>query len=639
MTEQQPPQPTHGPYGSLNPHGGGTPAAPQPAYGYPQAQQPPQPQAAEPTTPAPAPAPAPEPGYGYPQPQAPEPVAAQPAAPAPTPAPAPAPAPEPGYGYPQPQAAEPQAPQPPHGYGYPQAGAEPQPGYGYPHPQTSGPAAGPAYDPFPGLRQDPDAGPGVGMEPEPGPGPERRRRRPFAVIAAVVAALLVISGGTWYALDMEGGDGPAGAKPSQSASPTAPPGPDTATADKINQGRTTTDAKMLWLRRGGVDLPRDGADVFGPWFSKGTVTTALHRTVTSVSATTGKVKWSLPLDSDICQAATHRSGTYIAVATKEGPGSKGDCRRVRGIDLATGKQLWEQKVPDDEIGEGIDSSISMAVTRTTLVVGRANFTTGYKIADGKQLFGRTSTGNCQPYRFAGGSRLLAVLNCPGGAARKTRQEQIQELDPETGKPRWTHQLAPDDQVRRVFSVKPVVVALHNATTEKYTLLALDKNGKKRSAAPLTNEYRHGCSQRVADATNVSSCQVAANAGYVYMATEPAANGANQIVVIDLDNGKVKRRISAPAGRVMMPMEVSDAGLMVRLEATAKLGGAVALAPFQSGAPRILLQLPAATAPLERGFQSPVVTYDNDRYTLVNGTVAADSDAEERTKETLMAFGK
>ena len=59
---------------------------------------------------------------------------------------------------------------------------------------------------------------------------------------------------------------------------------------------------MLWLQKNDVDLPRNGADVYGPWVVSDTVVKGMYSAVSGYKVADGKPKWTLKLPADMCAA-------------------------------------------------------------------------------------------------------------------------------------------------------------------------------------------------------------------------------------------------------------------------------------------------------------------------------------------------
>ncbi|WP_406096116.1 PQQ-binding-like beta-propeller repeat protein [Streptomyces sp. NBC_01013] len=608
---------------SQQPPQGGFGAPQGPPQGIPQ--QPPQ---GPPQTPPPAQppqAPAAQPGYGYPQ-QPPQ-------------------APQPGYGYPQQPG--PYAQQQPGPYGQPQQpgpyGSQPgpygqpqQPGYGYPQQQ------------YPGAPVPPGpAGPGGGNP---------FKGKPAVIIGAAVAALLVIGGGVYLATS-GGDDGkkPVVKKSEEVLKPTTSPSVDEGDGngtgregdDDLNGGRKPGEAKVLWLQTNDVDLPRNGADVYGPWIVGDTIVKGMYRTVSGYSAADGKQKWTLKLPADICSAPAQTTADgKIVIAVKNGTTDKADCSDLQLIDLNTGKAGWKKPVKSSGLFD-LMSDISLAISGNTVTVGRTGASNAFRVSDGKELFGKRA-GICQPFAFAGGPKLIAATNCRTDDLDNP-QQQIERIDPNTGKPKWTYKPARGWEVDKVYSVSPLIVSLTKGSSsdnKKWSILAFRENGTLRSqiVSDKGDKFAPDCGGAFAIfGQRLDGCTgVAADANTFYMATQDDTSGSartNQVVAFNLNTGKTKWKAKAPAGQTMKPLRMEGADVLLYLDAGYNKGGGIATLAPSGGSPKTVLQHPASTAQIESSFWDAEVLYANGRSFITSGRVSASNDEEELETKTMMAFGK
>ncbi|RST09979.1 hypothetical protein E2C00_09570 [Streptomyces sp. WAC05374] len=487
---------------------------------------------------------------------------------------------------------------------------------------------------------------GAQGRPGPPPGPPRRRGR---VLIAAAAALAVLGGGTWYATRDSGGhDGKPSAAPAHSApaSPagpvaTPPAGPDTAGAASINAGRKPGDARALWIRKNDTDLPNRLVEVLGPWTVGDTIVTAAHRTVSAYSVSDGRLRWSLPLDRDLCRATpTVSVEGRIAVVTRLDPGPKSECRSLRMIDLRTGKQGWQRTIAQEGQWDAF-TDYSLAITGDTVTAGRVSFSTAYRLSDGTRLF-RQTPGRCTAQAFAGGPALIASLSCQDGTA-DVPHEQVQEVDPVTGRARWTYDIKRGYHIDHVYSVRPLVVSLYDRANDKRAVLALTDKGARRSALAGPDQYAPGCTAHASDTNSLQNCRTVTDGRVFYMATRASGSGpgaTNQVVGFDLDTGTVVRRIAAPPGRLVMPLRMSGPDLLVEVlpafTGTAR-AGAVASAGPDATTFRPLLRLPESSARTHQRLDEPNAVYEDGRYFLVSANLVGD-DTHERTSDMLMAFG-
>ncbi|MGW7365681.1 outer membrane protein assembly factor BamB family protein [Streptomyces sp. NPDC054841] len=576
--------------------------------------QPPQMPPVPPQAPAAPPSgqPAGQPGYGYPQ----------------TPPPG---GPQPGYGYPQQAPGQPGPYNQPGPYGQqPGPYGQPQGGYGYP--------TQPQY-------------PGAPTPPQGGGSGNFFKGKPGVVIGAAVAALLVIGTGTWFALS--GGDDEKTPDAKQSASP-RPSGSASVdqgdgsgggrnAADDLNAGRKDGESKVLWLAKNDIDLPRNGAEMQGPWFVGDLVVKGMYKELAGFSVADGTKKWTLPLPGELCAAPVRSTEDgKLVIGFKDGTTSDAKCTQMQLVDLKTGKAGWKKEITKKGAFDLL-SDITLAISGDTVTAARTGNADAFRISDGKPLFGKLP-GNCQPEAFAGGPKLIAAESCRTGDIDKT-QEQLQELDPVTGKAKWTYKLPVNWEVDKVYSVSPLVVSLSQREQKKWSVIALNANGTLRSQIDGGKDRfqpRCGGGFVVFGKTLEGCVGVAADANTFYMATEPKEGGAartNSVVAFNLSTGKVKWRADAPADRTMIPLRMEGSSVLLYMEASYNAGGAVATLAPTGGKPAVILQNPASTAQIESSFWSPSLAYQDGRFFIASGRVSASNDKEEKETKTMMAFGK
>ncbi|MFE6017918.1 PQQ-binding-like beta-propeller repeat protein [Streptomyces sp. NPDC056441] len=599
----------------------------------PPGQQPPQGGFGAPYDPPPGsfqPSPPPPPsGYGpVPPPvQAAGPYGA-PAQPSPYGAPA-----QPGpYGVQQPGPYD--APTQPGPYGYP-GQPQPQPGYGYPQQQQQ-------------QSQQP---------PQPGGGGFFRGRR-GTVIGAVLAVVLLAGSGIWLATSR----GDDESKPTAKAS--ADPGPDStgggtdgkakdqdqdqdqgthdlrAEADALNAKRSPGEAKVLWLQEGGVDVPRNGSDVYGPWIVGDTIVKAMLHTLSGYSVTDGRQKWSLRMPSNLCAAPSQATADgKIVLGIKSGHGDQAFCDALQMVDLTTGKAGWHKTYERQGAWDGL-SHVAMAINGDTVTVGRTTRTDAFRVSDGKVLWGELP-GNCQPFGFASGPVAIAATSCQT-AADDHKEQQVQRIDPVTGKVQWTYKVKKGWQVAQFYSASPPVVSLKQ--DDKWAILVLNENGTYRSQlVGGTEDYVTECDEELlTDGRSLDNCLgVTADDRAVYLATKPdpaARRPANKVVAFDLNTGRTKWKAAAPAGQTMMPMRVEGGRLLMYVAAEKNKGGGIASLPPTGGTPQMVLRHPAAAAAVERDFSLSRVAYANGRCFLVQAGISGIDDEAEKSMRSIVGFG-
>ncbi|MFC7923819.1 outer membrane protein assembly factor BamB family protein [Streptomyces cinereoruber] len=547
-----------------------------------------------------------------------------------------------GYGYPQQPGQQPGQPGPygqpvPPPYGYPQQGQQPGP-YG----QQPGPYGG--YPTQPGYPGAPT--------PPPGGGPGKNRT---ALVAGVAAAAVLVAAVTTWAV-VGGGDdekdpvaGPtataaptSGApKPSESVDEGDGSGDGRNGEEDLNAGRQDGEAKVNWLLKNTVDLPRNGADVQGPWIAGDTVVKAMYKSVEGYDLATGAVKWTVPLPFELCATPPEPSANGIMVfGYKESAKDGADCTQLQQIDLKTGKAGWKKAVPK-ATGLFAFSDHTLAISGNTVTAAGSSSAYGFSLTDGRQLFKGATTG-CKPFAYAGGKKLFAAMNCPSGDASK-KVQAIGEVDPNTGKPKFTYQLKANWEIDKVYSVDPLVVSARQREPEQWAVFSLGSDGKLRSNIQGGKNDKFGprCGGGfVVFGKNLQGCTgVAADANNLYMATETKYGTPNEVVAFDLNTGKAKWRSKAPGEQNMKPLRMEGSEVLLYVEAAYSKGGAVATLAPTGGAPKILLKHPASTAEIENNFYDASYAYGGGTFVLASGRVSASSDEKEKLVKTMMAFSK
>ncbi|MFG3659661.1 PQQ-binding-like beta-propeller repeat protein [Streptomyces sp. NPDC047706] len=552
-----------------------------------------------------------------------------------------------GFGAPQPpsQGTPPPPAQPPHappqpGYGYPQ-----QPGpYGTPGPYGQPQQPGP-YGRQPGYGYPQPQYPGAPGTP-PGPGSRNPfRGRPALAVGAAVAALLLI-GGTVYAVTSGDGDDKKPVaeqsddpKPSASDAPVNPgdgSGDGGADPDDLNEGRKAGEAKVLWYKEA-PDAPGSGADAPGMWITDKTAVKAAYKELVAYDVADGKPTWDpITFPQKICSVTSQKTADdKIVVAYMSGASDRAKCNQMQLIDLGTGEKGWSGEVAD---GALFDSALSIELTLAgnTLMVGRSQSGTAYDVTTGKKLFDKKKYGDsCFPGAFAGGSRLISVASC--GAATDNEHDEIQELDPRTGKVKWTQAFEKGWEIERAFSVDPLVIYSTNDDKDAWNISTLDARGGFRSQVKIDESFAPECGWSVLQ-RDLTGCEgVAADADTLYLPTE-ASGGANEIVAINLATGKEKWRVKSPAEESMLPLQVAGGKLTAYVEPSYDGGGQIVSVPTtgSSRTPTKLLQNPAGAAAVENSFFSRDVAWVDGRFYISTTRLSGSDDAKEKL---MLAYGK
>ncbi|MFC8668927.1 PQQ-binding-like beta-propeller repeat protein [Streptomyces sp. NPDC057199] len=580
----------------------------------------------------------PQGGFGPPQdPHAatPPPPAQPPGTPPPPPQGAPGTPPQPGYGYPQ----QPGPYAQPGPYGQ-QPGPYTQPGP-YGNPQQPGPYGQPGY----GYPQQPQF-PGAPGTPPGGGSRSPFKGKPAMIIGAALAAALVI-GGTVWAVSGSGDDSKKkpvadksqDGKASNSDAPVNPGdgnGDGNEGTEDLNEGRQAGESKVLWYKEA-PDAPGSGADAPGMWVTDKVAVKAAYKQVFAYNVDDGKVAWpAVSFPEKICAVSPQKtSADRVFVAYKEGTKDTAECNQVVELDLATGKKGWTKEIPE---GDLFDSALSLSlnIVGDTLMVGRSMSGVAYDVTSGDKLYDKKKYGaSCFPSAFTGGAKLLAVSSC--GAGGDNEHDEVQELDPATGKAQWTRKFPKGWRVERTYSVDPVVIYLTNADKKQWNVTTLKNDGTVRSEVDVDESFAPECGWAILSRDLQGCGGVAADANTLYLPTE-AKSGANEVVAVSLETGKEKWRVKSPADEAMMPMKLDGTNLIAYVQPSYDSGGRVVSIPTGGGShtPQKLLQNPQGTADIEDGFFSKAVDYVDGRFYLSTTRLTGNDESKEKL---MLAFGK
>ncbi|KAF3465869.1 PQQ-binding-like beta-propeller repeat protein [Streptomyces sp. Tu 3180] len=573
------------------------------------------------------------PGGGFGAPQTPPPPQGPPQTPPP------AQGPPPGYGYPQqpgPYASGPYAsgpygqPQQPGPYGQPQQpGPYGQPGYGYP-PQPQ----------FPGA-------PGT---PPPGSGSRNPfRGKPALVVGAAVAALLVVGGTVWAVSGGDDGkdgkpvagksDDPKGGSSGAPVNPGDGSGDGGADPENLNEGRKDGESKVLWYKEA-PDAPGSGADAPGMWITDKTAVKAAYKQLSAYDVGDGEPAWEpITFPHKICAVTQEKTADdKVVVAHMSGDSDRAKCNQLQLVDLDTGKKGWTEEVAD---GELFDSAISIEMTLAgnTLMVGRSQSGTAYDVTSGKKLFdSKRYDETCFPAGFAGGERLIQVASC--GAGGDNEHDEVRELDPKTGKVKWTYAYEKGWRVERAYSVDPLVVY---STKEEgddkklWNIATFTAGGKVRSQVGVDEDFAPTCGWAIL-ARDLQGCEgVAVDDSTLYLPTK-ATTGANEIVAINLADGKEKWRVESPVEESMLPMKVEGGKLIAYVQPSYDAGGRVVSVPTTGGShePAELMQNPQGVAQIENSFYSRSIDWVDGRFYISTTRLIGNDESKEKL---MLAYGE
>ncbi|MFF9197258.1 PQQ-binding-like beta-propeller repeat protein [Streptomyces sp. NPDC014779] len=460
---------------------------------------------------------------------------------APTPPPA-----QPPYGYPQ-QPPAPQAPPQP-----PQAPQEQAYGsYGYPPQQPPQPQGQPAQPyGYPTQPMYPQQAPA----PVPGPGGRKKlSAQAQIIIAAVVAVVLIVGAGLWYA--NSGGDEDDTAKGGSGGTSAGQNGGAAGGAGGIGgngKEKAPSDPKSTAAFQ--LPLPKvpDLTEVAGSWITPKAYVKPGVESLVGYDLDKGTVQWTLPLTGQICGASRHMTPDFklpilFEAAKRTAPRYFQPCTEVGLVDLTTGKLVWTKSITGGTAGDKKVTFGEITVHGQTVAAGGGDGGAAFDLANGNPRWKpQAQADNCEDLGYGGGEGgLVAVRKCgPYDDPTVT----IQNLDPMSGAPISQYRMPKGVEWASIVSTKPLVVAAEVGDTADdgsgiSDFFSIDeKTGKlKAKISADADRYAGRCRS-----TKVESCTwMAVGNGRLYVATEEHEGSSgeygdetNEIVAFDLNTGQL-----------------------------------------------------------------------------------------------------
>jgi hypothetical protein len=464
-------------------------------------------------------------------------------------------------------------------------------------------------------------------------------------VAAGVAALLVI-GGTVYAVN-SGGDGDKkpiadkshDTKPSATASASVNPGDGDGDGgedtEDLNSGRQEGESKVLWYKEA-PEAPTRGADAPGMWITDNVAVKAAYKQVFGYNVEGGNPAWDpITFPQKICAVSHQKTDDDKAVvAYMSGVSDNAKCNQLQQIDLNTGEKGWSTQVSEGALFD-FTMNLGLTITGKTLVVARSQSGTAYDVDTGKKMWDKRKYGSaCFPSAFAGGAQLISVASC--GASTSNEHDEIQALDPATGKAKWTKPLPKGWQVKRAYSVDPIVLYVTNEDKKTWNVATYNNNGSIRSQLKVNESFAPQCGWSVFD-SNLQDCVGAvADANTLYLPTD-AKTGPNEVVAINLDTGRQRWRVKSPADESMLPLKLDGTRLIGYVEPSYDAGGqVVSVATTGSHSTSKLLQNPEGTSSIENSFFSKTIDYVDGRFYISTTRLSGGTKSKEKL---MIAYGK
>ncbi|KOU58775.1 hypothetical protein ADK57_36155, partial [Streptomyces sp. MMG1533] len=377
-------------------------------------------------------------------------------------------------------------------------------------------------------------------------GPGGGRRRVAVIVGSVLAALLVIGGGTFALVGGEDGPDPVQGKGGGDGTVSASPKPTTTKGTELFQ---VAPPEVV----GDEYVQTPGAWVTSRYFASGA-----KNAVTGYDVATGKPAWTVDLSGGLCGASRDitESGLVAVVfhATKDSQKSK--CSRFAVIDVNKGTKVWEKPIEDESISLGL--GLNVAISDTVAAAGWPGGSAAFQVAGGTPVWDAPAKG-CTQEEHLGGRQLLTLSYCETSSGMRFR---IGERDQKTGEATWKYEV-PKARGAFLVSSDPLVLGLVQSEDglDAEQLVTVSDQGKVQSTIELGDDYVAGCGES-------GTCNATVVAGHTaYLGSDPHNyTDPNHITAFDLTTGKPTRTFEAADESTWVPLHADGDALIAIQEA-------------------------------------------------------------------------
>ncbi|MEU6557607.1 PQQ-binding-like beta-propeller repeat protein [Streptomyces sp. NPDC046915] len=395
---------------------------------------------------------------------------------------------------------------------------------------------------------------------------QKRRRRVLRTAAASTAAALCLGAGLlWY----QAGDNGTGKATPAAAHQALDEVRETVEKAPVSpEGQIVTQHNEEKLSKNTDINPRYAP---GTWATGKIVARGVANRIEGykIEPTYDEKAWTLKLAGHICATSrdvTADGRTAVVIQPPKAKGAKtgGICDQVVFLDLDTGKELWQKKMPAADFAYVTNTNLTL--TKGVVAVAWGHGSVAYDMKTGKRLWNTTTVSQCHDTGFAGGSALLALVTC-GDEPDATYR--VEKLNPRTGRTRWTYKLADGVQDAFLPSSDPPVLAVAAGDSEVTDLITLDAGHGKRLATISMGGYEPKCGKRYSFSPyfgTVDNCDglVVGRSRLYVMSKEQTdiKQPSDWIVAFDVDKGTSVGKFEGRPFQMVVPLRMSGDDLLI-----------------------------------------------------------------------------
>ncbi|MEU4128597.1 PQQ-binding-like beta-propeller repeat protein [Streptomyces wuyuanensis] len=466
------------------------------------------------------------------------------------------------------------------------------------------------------------------------------------IIAAVVAVVLIIGAGVWFAAT----EGDAGKDDNaKGSSQGADGGKEKSLGGGKEKAPSNPAAKVAF------QLPQpkvtDVTDVSGSWVTDSLYVKTGINSVVGYDLTTGTVKWTLPLPGQVCAAsrhatADHKTAIAFEPAKRKPPRNYEKCSEVGAIDLTTGKLLWSKSVT----GSGDEKARFNEVTLSggTVAAGGTDGGAAFDLATGAVRWKpQVNAENCYDMGYGGGPALVAARKC---GAYGSQYVVIQSLNAQTGAPVSSFKMPTGVEYASIVSTKPLVVAADVGDTAgdgsgiSDFFVVDEKTGKlKVKISADADRFAARCGS-----TEVETCRhVVVGENRLYLPTEEHEGtgeygDTNEIVSFDLTTGKPTADKAEAGDRyTISPLRMDGGNIIAYKRPPYDKGGQIVSIDGGTFEQTVLLEVPSdeAVREAESGFSEDYseILYTNGRLFMSEAMLSKRSGSTSRQEYLVLSL--
>ncbi|MEV3861154.1 PQQ-binding-like beta-propeller repeat protein [Streptomyces sp. NPDC050095] len=308
--------------------------------------------------------------------------------------------------------------------------------------------------------------------------------------------------------------------------------------------------------------PKQAQATPGTWATSKTFVKGRYDRLEAVEIHSDTEAWTRMFPGPICGTTplvTVDGRTAVLFRDRE---NKDLCNQVALVNLDTGEKLWQATFPGgSRLGYTTDPTTVTMTRGVVVITWEGKGVAAYDMRDGKKLWLREKTQQCNDSGTSGGQALLVLRAC-AAASIDSLEYQAQRIDARTGKVKWTYKVAKGVKGAFLVSSDPPVLGVGAGDAKITDLLSLDDEGKYRSTIRLEGDhYEVKCDVFLID--RCSQVVVSKDQAFITSSEqlESVGEATNWIVGFSLATGRAHVKFDAGSDQMLYPIRMSGDDLL------------------------------------------------------------------------------